>query len=68
MSDSRLTNRLLLAILAVLLVQTYLLVERSVQADTLRLDYCITERLDQTPQQYVHVISHSPTASKSSER
>lgn len=60
MTDARVTNRLLLAILGLLLLQTYLSLERTVSADTLRLDSCITERLDETPQQYVHVITHAP--------
>ena len=66
MSDSKTTHRLLLAILVVLLAQTYLLIERAAQADTLRLDYAITEKLDETPQQYLHVITHAPIAKKGS--
>ena len=65
MNDARTTNRLLVAILALLLLQTYLVFERSAEADTLRLDYCITEKLDEKPQQYVHVITHAPQGKKS---
>ena len=64
MNEMRTTNRLLLALLGLSLLQTYLAIERSVWADTLRLDFCITEKLDETPQQYLHVITHSPQPKK----
>ena len=60
MNDPKLTNRLLAGILAVLLLQVWMLTEKTVEADTLRLDYCITEKMDQTPEQFLHVISHAP--------
>ena len=62
MNDSKLTNKLLGCLLVVSLAQLWLLMERSVEADTLRLDSCITQRMDETPEQYLHVIAHAPVA------
>ena len=64
MEDLRSTNRLLAAIFVLMLAQTWMLVERSVEADTLRLDYCITQKMEDTPEQYLHVIAHPPVAKK----
>lgn len=60
MSDQRVTNWLLTGILLVLSVHLWTQMERSAQADTLRLDYCITERIQEAPEQFLHVVTHSP--------
>ena len=58
MNDLRVTNWLLAGILGALLCQILLQQERPVSADTLRLDFCITEKMTETPQQYLHVVPH----------
>ena len=58
-NDLRWTNRLLLAVLVALGVQIWLQLERNAEAETLRLDYCITERINESPQQYLHVVPHA---------
>ena len=58
MNDQRITNWLLAGILALLAIQVWGQLERPVQADTLRLDDCITERVVEPPKQYLHVVAH----------
>ena len=58
MGEPRVTNWLLAGILAVLIVHVFISLDRPVQADALRLDACITERINEAPQQYVHVVAH----------
>ncbi len=60
MATRRVTNWLLAGILVMLGMQVWLQLERPAQADTLRLDSCITERMQETPQQYLHVVAHAP--------
>ena len=59
MNDPRLTNWLLMGILVVLIFQIWTGMERTVEAETFRLDDCITERIGETPRQYLHVVIHS---------
>lgn len=59
MNELRVTNWLLAGIFFVMVCQLWLKLEREARADTLRLDSCITEQLNQTPQQYLHVVSHA---------
>lgn len=58
MGDVRMTNWLLAGILAVLLFQMMVRSERVAQADTFRIDGCITDKISETPQQYLHVVAH----------
>ncbi|HEX9779637.1 MAG TPA: hypothetical protein VGB20_00300 [bacterium] len=58
MADVRWTNRLLAGILLALLAHLALHLDRPVQAETFQLDYCITGTIDQSPQQYLHVVAH----------
>ena len=58
MNDPRLTNWLLMGILVLLVFQICARMERPVEAETLRLDDCITERANETPRQYLHVVTH----------
>lgn len=60
MAERRLTNWLLAGILVVLSLHLVAQWALPVQAETLRLDACITEQLHQAPQQYLHVVSHAP--------
>ena len=59
MDDRRLMNWLLAGILAMLIFQTFVRTERVAQADTFRIDGCITDRISETPQQYLHVVGHN---------
>jgi len=59
MNDRQVTNWLLAGILLVLVLQFLGKLDSSVEAETLRLDYCITEKISETPQQYLHVVEHS---------
>ena len=63
MSDRRTMNWLLAGILIVLSLHLWVQMERPVSADTLRLDDCITERMQGIPRQWLHVVAH--TAEKS---
>jgi hypothetical protein len=59
MKDSRVTNLLLAAIAALLLLN--LLAKApvaKVEADTFKLDDCITEKPGDRPAGYVHVVTH----------
>ena len=58
MGDLRTTNWLLAGILGMLMVHAWIGLQDSAQADTLRLDDCITEHLGETPRQYLHVVVH----------
>ena len=60
MNDRRVTNWLLAGILGVLVFQMWVKLEPSALADSLRLDWCITEKMSETPQQYLHVVPHAP--------
>ena len=60
MADRRTTNWLLAGILVVLGMQIWMERSPAVQADTLRLDACITQRFNGTPDQYLHVVCHPP--------
>ena len=51
MNDRRVTNWLLAGILGVLVFQMWVKLEPSALADSLRLDWCITEKMSETPQQ-----------------
>ncbi len=42
-----------------LIFQTFVRTERVAQADTFRIDGCITDRISETPQQYLHVVGHN---------
>ena len=60
MNSQQTTNWLLAGILGVLILQIWTQWERPAQAETLRLDSCITERISEVPQQYLHVVAHLP--------
>lgn len=64
MNNATTTNRLLLILVALQLLQTYLLFEKEAQAETLRLDYCITKTLTEEPEQFLHVVAHPAPGSK----
>ncbi len=59
MSDLRVTNWLLAGILAAMVFQLFMRPDRSAQADTFRIDGCITDKMSETPQQYLHVVTHA---------
>ncbi len=58
MDDRKLTNWLLVGILTMLIFQAFMRPERSAQADTFRIDGCVTDKVSETPQQYLHVVTH----------
>ena len=59
MSSIRLTNVLLLIIAGALLGHLLLgALDRSVEAETFRLDSCITDRPSDRPVAYLHVVTH----------
>ena len=58
MSHPRMTNWLLAGILALLGIQIGMQLERTVQAETFFTDSCITERMSEAPQRYLHVVAH----------
>jgi len=60
MADRLVTNWLLAGILTTLLIHLWIRVEPSAQAETLRLDDCITEHITGIPHQYLHVVDHAP--------
>lgn len=64
MGDKRMTNWLLAGILVALSIQLWTRLGQPVQAETFRLDLCITEQMSDTPQQYLHVIAHPPQSSR----
>ena len=43
-----------------LIFQAFMRPERSAQADTFRIDGCVTDKVSETPQQYMHVVTHTP--------
>ncbi|MBI3332488.1 MAG: hypothetical protein HYZ93_00135 [Candidatus Omnitrophica bacterium] len=60
MISPRLTNLLLgLIALASLAHLAFALLDRPVMAETFRLDSCITEKPNQKPLAYLHVVTHS---------
>ena len=60
MSDVRMTNWLLAGILVVLLLQMLGRSEPVAHADTFLIDNCVTSKPTETPQQYLHVVTHAP--------
>jgi hypothetical protein len=63
------TQSLLMILIALQVLQTYLLIEREARADTLRLDYCITMHPTEPPEQYLHVVAHpSPEAAAQAQK
>ena len=59
MDSKRLTNALLLVIAAALLTHVgFVLGARTVEAETFRLDACITDRPGDKPGAYLHVVVH----------
>ena len=58
MRNPRTTNWLLAGILALLGVQIGMQLERTVQAETFFTDFCITERMSDMPERYLHVVAH----------
>lgn len=64
MRQQQVTNWLLAGILLVLGLQVWLQLDGVVQAETFRLDSCITQRIAETPQQYLHVVTHGPAESR----
>lgn len=60
MESRRFTNLLLLAIALIGFAHLALaLIDWPVMAETFRLDSCITEKSDQRPTGYLHVVTHS---------
>lgn len=64
MAGLRTTNWLLAGIFGLLAMQVWGQMDRTAQADTFQLDSCITRRIADTPQQYVHVVAHEPAESR----
>ena len=58
MRNPRTTNWLLAGILALLGIQIGMQLERSAQAESFFTDSCITERMSDTPERYLHVVAH----------
>ena len=59
MDNVRVTNWLLVGILVVLLLQMLGRSEPVAQADTFLIDNCVTSKPSETPQQYLHVVTHA---------
>lgn len=56
--NERTTQSLLAAILLAQVTQIYLGFERTAQAETFKLDYCITQGRFEKPQYYLHTVPH----------
>ena len=63
MNNPRTTNWLLAGVLVLLGVQLGMQLERPAQAETFWTDSCITERISDAPQRYLHVVAH-PASSR----
>lgn len=60
MNGLRMTNWLLAGIFGMLVIQVWGHVDQAAQADTFQLDSCITRRIADSPQHYLHVVAHEP--------